>query len=52
MTHIPVIPSGSVSRVSWTYQGKKHSGYRYTLNVVDAEGARQRYRKQFATRVS
>jgi integrase len=44
------IPAGEVSKRTWVYQGKKHSGYGYSLTVIEDDGARRRYRKQFATR--
>src|SRR5262249_20904152 len=45
-----IIPSGEVSKRSWVYEGRKRSAYGYSLTVIEEDGTRRRYRKQFATR--
>lgn len=44
-----MIPTGNVTKRTWTYEGRKHSAYAYTLTVVAADGTRRRYRKQYPT---
>ena len=43
------VHDGRISKRTWTYEGKKHCAYGYSL-TVDEGGKRRRYRKQFATR--